>query len=165
MTLATHIVIAAAIAKPLTGNPFIGFFIGVLSHYLSDAIPHWDYRLHSVRDKTPDTPPEALHTWSYDTILTDIRNTAIDFSLGFGVALLFFWPVTLRDFLYVLLVAIGGVLPDFLQGVYYTRKAGFLKPLQTFHDIMHTSIKLGHYPLIGIPFQALIFAASLWMIL
>lgn len=161
MTLATHIVIAAAVTKPLTLSPFIGFFIGVISHYLSDAIPHWDYRLHSILDKGLDAPSEDKRTIDYALFVKDIRNTALDFFIGLGVALFLFWPITMQEFLYVLLVSFGGVLPDFLQGVYFTGKAPFLKPVQKFHDLMHTDIKLGRYPLIGIPLQAVIVLISL----
>jgi len=164
MTLATHIVIAAAVAKPLAAsNPIIGFFIALVSHYLSDAIPHWDYKLHSI-----DTKEISMEkrTWDYKTlVIKDLRSIVLDFFLGLAVGYFFLNPRTTEQFIYFLLVTVGAVLPDFLQGAYYTHRAEFLKPLQRFHDFMHTKIKLGPYPLVGIPFQLIVFFIALYFIL
>ena len=73
-------------------------------------------------------------------------------------------PQSLHEALPLAAAVIGGILPDFLQGVYFTKKAEFLKPLQKLHDFMHTKIKLGPYPLIGIPFQVAILILSLWVL-
>lgn len=164
MTLATHIVIAAAVAKPAMAiHPALGFFAALISHYLADAIPHWDYKLHSIAEK--EIKAENLK-WDYQTLLTkDLRNIALDFFLGLAVAYFFLLPQSTEQIAYFLLMASGAALPDFLQGVYFTRRAEFLKPIQRLHDFMHTEIKLGPYPLIGIPFQLVIFLFSLYLIL
>lgn len=41
MTLTTHAAIGAALGS-LVGNPFLGFFLGLGSHFLVDMIPHGD---------------------------------------------------------------------------------------------------------------------------
>lgn len=44
MTLTTHAAIGAAIGS-LVGNPLLGFFLGIGSHFLVDMIPHGDNNL------------------------------------------------------------------------------------------------------------------------
>ena len=159
MTLATHIVIAAAVTKKITlAHPLIGFCVAIASHYFSDAIPHWDYALGATQD------PEDIKKrhWSADRTLLwrDLRHVTTDALLGTAVVLLVIRPASTAQWLWAILAIIGGALPDFLQGLYMSG-ARFLLPLQRFHDRMHAKIRLAAYPLIGIPFQVLIFLLSL----
>ncbi len=163
MTLTTHAAIAAAITKPLMrAHPLIIFGVAVASHYLSDAIPHWDYAINSINtEKNADARRWHIHSTHF---LKDVRNMACDGFLGLALVFAITRPTTARELLWALLAVIGGALPDFLQGVYYTHRAKFLRPLQHFHDLMHTTIRLGAYPLIGIPFQGAILLLALWII-
>ena len=164
MTLTTHAAIAAAVAKPfLTFNPVIAFFVGVASHYLSDAIPHWDYSLHSVDHEHKGKDHIVWHFGARSFVI-DIARIASDALLGALLVYVIARPQSLHEALPLAAAIIGGILPDFLQGVYFTKKADFLKPLQKFHDTMHTKIKLGPYPAIGIPFQLAILLFSLWVL-
>ena len=163
MTLTTHSIIAAAVTNPLThAHPALVFTAAVASHYLSDAIPHWDYSLYSLQNKEhPDT-----RSWSNNIrlLIKDLLRIAFDACLGLIVVALLVDPHTLQEWLYVILSAIGGMLPDFLQGCYITFKLPALRPLQRIHDIMHTKIRLGPYPLIGIPFQLLIVTIAMLIV-
>lgn len=157
MTLTTHSIIAAAVTRPIAAvHPALLFFAALASHYLSDAIPHWDYPLGAVEDTEN---PDKRH-WSRDWRLLsgDIARFAIDGFLGAGIVLLLLRPASSDDWLRALAIIIGGSLPDFLQGVYMFGLR-ILKPHQRMHDFFHTKILLGPYPLIGIPFQAAIVAA------
>ena len=163
MTLTTHIAIAAAVTKPLASyHPIFAFLLALASHYLSDAIPHWDYNLASVeKDKEGD----MVHwTFTKKTILVDLFRTGLDGILGTSLVIFLLWPDTLKEAIYIFSLIVGGVLPDFLQGVYHTGRAEFLKPLSEFHKRIHTKIKLGPYPLIGIPLQLIILLLSLMIL-
>lgn len=155
MTLATHIVIAAAVAKPLLIiHPALGIAGALVSHYLADAIPHWDYRLRSL----PEDIPEDQRTYtSLSDFLYDLAKMAFDAIAGAVIVFAVFRPFTLPELLFWSSVIIAGVFPDFLQGIYYSPWGRFLKPIHAFHDYMHTKIKLGPYPLVGVPVQAAIF--------
>ena len=162
MTLTTHSIIAAAVTKPLAAaNPAFIFIAAVISHYLSDAIPHWDYRLSSIEDAEDSDKRHWTH--NRNTIINDIRRFAFDGFLGAGVVLLIIRPVTREQWIWAILAIIGGSLPDFLQGLYML-KLRFLKPHQRLHDLMHSKIRLGPYPRLGIPFQALIYASALYFL-
>ena len=167
MTLTTHMAIAAAVAKPFArAHPILGFCAAIASHYLSDAIPHWDYRLRAITDMEET----AKDTWRPDnarafrrTILGDVRRFALDGFLGATLVLICIKPVSGGQWLWVGAAIIGSCLPDFGQGLYLAGFS-FLKPLQRFHDRMHTKIRLGPYPAVGIPFQAIILLLSLYFL-
>ncbi|MDP3771957.1 MAG: hypothetical protein Q8Q94_01105 [bacterium] len=163
MTLTTHAAIAVALTKPfMHAHPIIIFCIAIASHYLSDAVPHWDYPLSSISAaKNAEGRRWHFHSTHF---LKDARNMACDGILGLTLVLALAHPTTVREFSWVLLAVIGGALPDFLQGVYYTRRAELLRPVQHFHDTMHTNIRLGAYPFIGIPFQGAILVLALWLV-
>ncbi|MEK7541500.1 MAG: hypothetical protein AAB533_01485 [Patescibacteria group bacterium] len=169
MTLTTHIVIAAAVTRSLAqSHPLLGFFTALASHYLADAIPHWDYPMLALPNNTDDE--QKLH-WGAGKarvfrkrLVRDVRTFAADALLGVMIILLIIRPASHDQWWWVAGAVIGGVLPDFLQGVYLSG-AAFLRPLQYFHDWCHTNIKLGPYPLIGIPFQLVIAGIAVYFLL
>lgn len=156
MTLTTHSIIAAAAAKPFANShPVFIFLAALASHYLADAIPHWDYRLHSLIEGE-----EGLHKkdiiFTRATFWFDLMRSAADAIFGLIIVALLVWPTSLHDWLFVILSSVGGILPDFLQGLYYGLRLNILKPHQYLHDWIHAKIKLGPYPKLGIPFQLII---------
>ena len=166
MTLATHIVIAGAITRPIAGaHPALLFLVSLASHYLADAIPHWDYDIRSVPDEHKQNPDAIRWNFSDRMFWKDVFRFGIDACIGFGMLLLFSWPESWPALFNIVLISAGSVLPDFLQGVYFTRKAEFLKPVKQIHGFFHTRLYLGPYPLIGIPFQALFFFLSIYFLL
>ena len=161
MTLGTHIVIGDAATKILGAtHPILGFFVGLVSHYLSDFIPHWDYSLSSL----PENKDPTKRKWNYTTaLLFDLAKIALDFGVGI-LATLFFWQLSISEsWLLLGAIILGSTLPDLLGGVYYTRRFDqILHPLHQFHNFVHTKIKLGPYPLLGIPFQIIMAAFAIW---
>lgn len=162
MTLTTHIIIAAAVARPLAHHhPAFAFLAALASHYVSDAIPHWDYN--PFPKKTDEWDPHSGKIDPSDSgFLAGILRIAADACTGSLALFLILQPETLQEFIYMATVIVGGVLPDFLQGLYGTRRFEYLKLVQRFHDFIHSKIKLGPYPLIGIPLQLLIILISLF---
>lgn len=155
MTLTTHAIIAAAVAKPFANShPIFIFLAALASHYLADAIPHWDYRLHSLIEE------EGLHkkdiVFNRATFWLDLMRSAADAIFGLIAVALLVWPASSHSWLFVILSVVGGILPDFLQGIHYGLRLNFLKPHQSFHDWIHAKIKLGPYSKLGIPFQLII---------
>lgn len=163
MTLTTHSIIAAAVTKPFAAmNPLLIFAVAIASHYLSDAIPHWDYQLTSIEDKED----KEKRRWGSNRrmLIKDAYSMALDGFLGAGIVLLIVRPVTAQQWVWVLVAIIGGSLPDFLQGLYML-KLKFLRSHQRLHDIFHTKIRLGPYPLFGIPFQMIFFLIALYALI
>jgi hypothetical protein len=48
MILSTHAVVGAALAGLMPFHPVAAFVTGFASHFVIDAIPHWDYPLRSI---------------------------------------------------------------------------------------------------------------------
>lgn len=163
MILATHIAIAAAAAKPFAGsNPLVALLIGIVTHYVSDAIPHWHYPTRTL----PKEKEEKMGwTWQGDTKtrMGDFLRFALDGGAGMAIVLLVATPTTAAAWWWVSAAAFGSVLPDVLQGIYFAG-ARFLTPHQIFHDRLHAGIKLDAYPWIGIPFQLAIGLAALYFL-
>lgn len=163
MTLATHIVIAAAAAKPITSfHPAFSFLTAYLSHYLADAIPHWDYGLNSMRNH--EDPDKRRWEFRRESLLKDLTKVILDGALGTTALLLATKPSSPTEFLWIGAVIAGGILPDFLEGVYIKLKIYPLRLLHKFHRFMHTKVRLKPYPLIGVPLQIIFFLIALYLL-
>ena len=135
MTLATHILVAGALVKPLAGSipTSLLFATALASHYLSDAIPHYDYKLISKDRSAPDNP-KLKKDWRLITI--DLARIFLDIAIGAAIlyylfpSLPFFWVVT------------GAILPDALQPLFWLYKKFPIKQTQAFHDFMHAELRL-----------------------
>ena len=115
MVLTPHALVGAAVATTVPEHPLAGFAIGFISHFIFDAIPHWDYQLDFF----------ATNSLS--------RNDLIKLTFDFVPALLLVWffiPALIWG-------ALGGLAPDALQFVYYKKKPRWLAPLQEFHLWIH----------------------------
>ncbi len=163
MILATHALIGAAAGRRLgLHNPLALFLVGAATHYLSDAIPHWDYGFLSF----PRGEKSSTRRWhvASSAFRKDILRIGLDGTLGIALVLLIGQPRSIPTAALLILVAFGGMAPDLLQGIYFTGYAPFLTPLQKFHDFCHTKIKLLPYPAIGIPFQIIIAIAAIYFL-
>ena len=165
MTFTTHILIAGALTKPIVhAHPVLSFGVAIASHYLTDLIPHWDYGIRSIDKKTQENVDAIQWDFRDKKFWRDFSHFTFDALLGLGILTLISWPTSLTQFSALFFVSAGAVLPDFLQGIYFTRKANFLKPAQRLHDFFHTRLRLSPYPLIGVPFQLVFAAISLWVL-
>lgn len=166
MILATHIIIAEAITRhTVPTQPILAFMLALASHYCADWIPHWDYHIGSLAN-TEDGNKEK-RTWDFarHSSRRDFIMIAADALIGSAIALLLLPPHSLQALLVTLLTIVGAILPDFLQGVYLFTKWKFLAPIQKFHDYFHTNIRLGPYPLIGIPLQIVVALIAIFFLI
>ena len=164
MTLTTHIAIAAAVTRPIAHiHPALTFVVALASHYLSDAIPHWDYELRSPeKDELARVKKISVHHPEFGQ---DFIKMSLDGTLGLALMWFIIGPVSFETTIWIGLAAVGGCLPDFLQGVYTILDLKFLAPLHRFHHLMHTKIRLGPYPKMGIPFQLVILFITLYFLI
>ncbi|MBI2122065.1 MAG: hypothetical protein HYT98_02985 [Candidatus Sungbacteria bacterium] len=164
MTLTTHIAIAAAITRPIAHvHPALTFVIALATHYLSDAIPHWDYELHSPeRDESTNVKKISIRHPKFGG---DFIKMSLDGTLGLALMWFIVGPVSFETIIWMGLAAVGSCLPDFLQGVYTILGLKFLEPVHRFHNRMHTRIRLGPYPLIGVPFQLAILLIAVYFLI
>ena len=131
----SHAVTGAFIAVKI-GNPVLAIPLVLLSHYLEDAVPHWDAG--TGLTKGVKTPRQAFQHEIVDLILA-------------GLLVLAFYPSTLSILhstfpsvhsLAPIWGAFFGLLPDFLEAPrnFLHSEPSWLKPINKFHGSFHHSI-------------------------
>jgi len=152
MTLTAHGIVGGAIVSLIPAHPAVGLCLAFASHYLLDAIPHWDYPVRSA-----SINPNIAAKMRYDyAILRDLIVVGGDAALGVVLAAVLFasrgGP----------LLAGGGacaaILPDALEFAYVLYPRGPLLLLQRFHSWVHTSKKIKR-PVPGVALQIAFIAA------
>ncbi len=151
----SHAVTGAFIAVKV-GNPALAVPLILLSHYIEDAVPHWD--VGTGMSKGIKSPLLAL------------RHEILDLALA-GVLVLVFFPTPLPFFQTSLLSFLQspaiwgsmlGLLPDFLEAPrnFWKSEPAWLRPINRFHASFHHSIPR---PLDGLVPQLLLLVA-LWFL-
>ena len=141
MILATHSVGGAAVALIFKSNPVLAFIAAFASHFVLDAIPHWDYHLVSFI-KNPIT--KKVRKVARDRrLLIDGMRVGLDASLGLFFAVAAAMPEGQALLPIVLLGVLGGILPDALHLLYriFENNTMLLKIYQ-FHSRMHADSKV-----------------------
>ncbi|MFA6603300.1 MAG: hypothetical protein WCT10_00490 [Patescibacteria group bacterium] len=144
MFLIAHAAIGAAVA-PLTGSPLPAFFLGWLTHYLADAVPHGD---------------ESLGRWATarDGIRRFVFLAGVDFLLVAAILAIVF---VARGFDWTILAgAVGATVPDFMWGLEKTFQRRLFGPFQDWHGLAHGIIKKKIPTAAGLALQFLVAAAS-----
>ena len=161
MLLSQHMVVGGVIGMAV-GNPIVGFGLGFVSHFVLDALPHFDSlpldKEHWDRIEKYKGWPKA--TWVIaivDLIVTGI----ICFWLLSRIASpwLFIWG------------ALGGALPDILNNVPFWKKAfrrtRFGGSFERMHRMYHFSLKENDYGKIflGIVLQLVLTIGGICLVL
>lgn len=151
MILSTHAIVGGAIASHLPTHPIIAIALCFASHFIIDAIPHWDYPLRSISV----APGHGRQLKLSSPLLFDAAVIGFDAAVGLLLAIILFaTPATIMT---VILGVVAAMLPDPLQFIYSLYPREPLVSLQRFHRWVHTKHKLT-WPL-GITSQ-IIFAAA-----
>jgi hypothetical protein len=151
MTLTAHAVVGAAIASSIPNHPILGFTLAFASHFILDAIPHWDYPLSSRKTDNVNSLDDDMTIDK--SFFVDLLKIGADMSCGIVLALLLFTLHGPHLFLIPMIGALGAVLPDALQFAYFKWRHQPLVSLQRFHIWIHAEQDFNDKPFIGIPFQ------------
>lgn len=124
MTLTTHATLGAVIGHA-TGNPLLAFIFGFISHFLIDMVPHGDtgmsdnFRIHKRhrRRAVAYVVVDAIFAMFFVLMLANARDIDSVRAYSWGI--------------------VGGVLPDFLVGVYEITKTRLLRWFNTLHFFFH----------------------------
>lgn len=157
MTLTSHSIIGAAIANLVPANPEIGFALAFASHYLSDMVPHAELVSEdSIIEKRDDG--DSFDKKNLKSIFHNAESSFgfLLIGLDFAVAIILCMFIFVRNresLIATIAGIIGGVLPDFLQFLYYKiRKEPFIF-LQKIHNFFHNPDKMKDKPIKGIATQ------------
>jgi hypothetical protein len=149
LTLTTHAIVGAAIVCLMPEHPLLGVSLAFASHFLLDALPHWDYPLRSSCIN-----PGLRGRMTYDrNLLVDLLTIGGDAVIGIILTVLLFGLQKGADFTMILAGAWAGMLPDALQFVYTRFPCQPLTVLQRFHQWIHTSRQMRGRPMLGIVSQ------------
>ena len=139
MTLTSHAITGAAVATLAPQNPALAFAFGFLSHFLLDAFPHGHYRLLSHTSHPEDRLKEDMIYGR--AFVFDLLKIGVDVSLGAVLAYFLFMTGDNPKAVAIAFGALGGVLPDALQFVYWKIRREPLISLQKFHIGVHATKK------------------------
>lgn len=96
MTATAHALIGAGLAVKIA-NPIIGIPIAIISHFITDLIPHWDLSTNHIQKSPTRLKVEAT----------------LDVLLGFALVILIFR--NLVDPVYLAVMVIAAQSPDWLK--------------------------------------------------
>ena len=153
MILITHAVVGAALSR-VANNPVPSFLVGIISHYILDAVPHYDY----VDQKFVNDRFSEHSKLIFKFII-------LDGVLGALLPLWFFGWQDIYGFLNIFSAIIGAMLPDALQGVqlYFPNK--FTLFLNKIHKQVHylfiNKLYLQDFPILGLFLQGLVVVCAL----
>ena len=124
---------AGALVGGWTGNPFVAFALGIVSHVILDIIPHGDEHI------APEcTGPTCTHR---EEIRFLLRLAIIDAIVMTGVLATILFPWIPLPSNAVLAGIFGSVLPDLIQGFSTLfPKRRILARLKRLHDYFHCSV-------------------------
>jgi len=151
MTLTAHALAGASVAMLLRNNPVAAFFGAFAIHFVADVLPHWDYKIKSLK-KNPDNYLENRIVFD-TTFLRDLFFTGLDCSLGIVLSFFVISQIAPVYAPIAVLGAIGGVLPDFLQLIYFIFPKSPIIYLQKFHHWVQAENIFEHSPFWGIVSQ------------
>ena len=151
MTLTTHAVIGATIAASMPNYPVLGFILAFASHFILDAIPHWDYALSSQKTNGSNRMNDDMCI--NKTFFVDLTKIGFDALLGILLVLVFFALLS-PHLVWIPFVGVAGaMLPDALQFIYWKWRHQPLISLQQFHLWIHARTDFNDKPIIGILIQ------------
>jgi hypothetical protein len=161
MTLTTHAIVGAAIAASMPNHPVIGFTLAFASHFILDAIPHWDYKLSS--QKTDGVNPLNDDMIINKDFFVDLSKIGLDAGCGILLVLLVFTLYSPHLFWIPLVGVFGAILPDALQFVYFKWRHQPLTSLQRFHIWIHAKHRLDDKPFVGVLLQIALIAIVIFI--
>jgi len=121
MIISVHFLAGGVIGEAI-GNPFLAFLLGIVLHFVLDAIPHFDNVLKNGK-------------WNYRQVIF----TALDAAATAWILFVYLKPdIYLASPL--LWGALGGVLPDLFDNIPFLtiRNTKLGKPFHKFHNSIHS---------------------------
>jgi len=143
MILIPHMLVGAAIGAQ-TSNVWVAFSLGLISHYLMDVFPHWEYL----------TEVNAFNS-------DHVKKILLDFVIGIILVLVLVWFNP--NIMIILIAVIGSILPDFLHGICFNFKIKWLRPHLIIHHKIHASKRLSFWQ--GMPIIVIVSLAAIWVLI
>ncbi len=160
MILTTHAIVGAAAGR-LFSDPFVAFSAGFASHFIIDAIPHWAYNLKSRARNEKEPLNDDIEIGK--KFVGDLARIGLDFIVGIFAAIFIFQGEDGFMSLSVNLLSgvAGGIIPDFMQFLYFKIRQEPFIAVQKLHIYVHQGI--GEIPALpyGLISQVVVIAAAI----
>lgn len=159
MILSTHAIMGAAVTNLFPHQPALGLVAAFGSHYLLDALPHWDYSVQFLKDEAHNLgqPGRAFRPHA----LIDFGKISFDLLLGLFLVLGLFFASDRAPFGLILAGSFVGMLPDLLLLLSSQLRWPILKWLAQIHYRVHSKIRLDGQPLLGALWQILLMVIAI----
>ena len=161
MILTPHIIVGAVIGAKIH-NFWLIAILGLLSHFILDKIPHWDYT---------QAIKKFLATNKFKYLIIFILKVFTDFVFGFIIAIIIFLNSALpfNSLQYILMGVLFSILPDVVLGTSFLFKNSIIaQKYFVFHKkYLHfkkESEKEGVITFLGIFSQIIVIAISLLLL-
>jgi hypothetical protein len=162
MVLTTHAVTGAALASLTPNQPLLGFAVGFASHFVLDAIPHWDYYLASQKKDENNRLNDEIPLTLNRNFLKDIFKIGLDGFTGLLFAY-FFFVFYLNFSAFIVFCGIAGaILPDILQFVQIKYRHEPFNSLRQFHIWIQSWKSLNDKPVWGVLSQIALICLVVW---
>ncbi len=143
MVITPHMLVGAAVGSQAS-SVWLAFCFGLLSHFLIDALPHWDY----IKRVDIGNP-------------SHLKKIALDFILGTLLVLILVWSEPQKIF--ILIAIIAALLPDFLEVAYQNFNIKLLRSFSRFHHWVHYHKILAFWQ--GLPFTLIVSLIAVLLLL
>jgi hypothetical protein len=158
MIFTPHIIVGAAIGAK-THNLGLIIILGLLTHFILDKVPHWDYNL-------PAVFREFRENKKIKPLISDFVKMAIDITIGLLIVFIIIWSRNLLNFNYLFFISIGiiiSILPDVVFGFVYLIPGKAARKINKIGEFFHckNKEKEGKITLLNISTQILIIIVSI----
>lgn len=169
MLFTTHAVTGAAVGVA-TGDPYLGYFLGWVSHHVIDAIPHFDqgsFRTNKSDVKYLGISGEHVAHFSFNK--RDWIMLFIDWGVSGLLFIFLFSAVPISEWGSLIIGALGALTPDIIDSSplwskKLREKSALLRKYHSFHIFFHwTAAKRQIW--LGILTQAILVGISLAFLL
>lgn len=160
--MATHSIVGANVAVILQANPALAGVAALVSHFVLDAIPHWDYQLKSSSSVTAEKV-RGVHLLYGRALFFDLMKVGFDLALGLLIIGLLFYPAGWSVLTLAYIGAGLAILPDVVQVIFGKWRHSALIYVQKLHDFCHADLRLAGRPMIGISTQVLVVVVVIFL--
>jgi hypothetical protein len=127
MFITTHALIGALIAEQMPNHPVLAFVLAIAAHFLADAIPHGDSKLYRGYA-------------SHERVRRAVAYVMIDCLVAMFFVLGLFNSKFIDHRFAISCGVVGGVLPDFLVGLFEIFRLRQLRWIHRVHFYFHNLV-------------------------
>lgn len=162
MILVAHILLGALIGLTAPHRYWLVFVVAFASHFLLDAIPHYEYKIQLLKDRAEEKRG-ILNIFRDKKAFLVLGKIAFDFLLGLLVVISLVWFSPAKQ--YALVGALSAALPDGLLAIYWATKTPLLEKLARLHCFVHPKNNKNTPPFWGISIQLIVGLIAIFLIL